>query len=138
MSLLRLSRRWFVNEVFPDINTTMDYSRLWNIFWFFWTNDALCSFSIFSKITLMSSVVKFLVVISKLSMRAIWLFMSFNILFTLYKTRPPLTTFEFRMKFCQTFKIGLFAKTVSNFQQLTISENRRGFEYAFGSGGWLT
>ena len=69
-SLLRLSWRWFVNEW----TVRMQPSCLWNISWFFWTNDTLFSITIFSKIILMPSTVKFLVIISNPSMESIRLF----------------------------------------------------------------
>ena len=48
----------------------------------------------------MSSIVRFFVVISKLSRQPIWVFMLFTIIFTFYKTCLSLTTFEFRIEKC--------------------------------------
>ena len=50
MSMLRLSRRWLVNELLQDINCKMDCFCLWSISWFLWTIDASRSFSIFSRL----------------------------------------------------------------------------------------
>ena len=96
-SLLRLSRRWFVDQLFSVIKSRMDCSCLWNISWYFWTTAVLCcSFSIFPKMRLMSSIVKFLddISISVEFHNKVSRFMSCS---SARKISPSLTTFDRRV-----------------------------------------